>query len=92
MTTRQRVYGHLNVTTDEAAHNAIVEHLDEQEGRLITWPPGLFRNMAGEPVWVVLFKPYLWSDYPETEVSGASRYEAMINLMAALLKHKAVSS
>ena len=86
MITRDRMYQHFGVTTDAAAFDAIMDHLDgEAEGRL-------YSTILPDNTLVVRFDPFTWSDYSAYETIGADRHEAMFNLMAGLLDQEAAQS
>ena len=84
MTTRDRMYAHFGVTTDAAAFDAIMDHLDlEAEGRL-------YSTILPDNTLVVRFDPFSWSEYSAYETTGTDRHDAMFNLMAGLLDQKSV--
>jgi hypothetical protein len=81
MKNRDRVYKHFDVTNDEDAFDAINEHLDGDEGTMHV-------RIDAKNILQVEFTPFNWSRYRECAVSGVNRYDAMFNLMAALLDQK----
>lgn len=87
---RSTVYTFFNVTSDEAARDAIIAHLDGVEGLVYTVEPQYPAYPAEYAMNGVTatFRGHFWSSYPNAEVYGKTEIEAMIHLMAYLLTRK----